>query len=100
AYDVDPTRPIGDVTSAWEAARKRAGLRIRVHDCRHLAASRMLEAGVPISKVARILGWAPSTMVHMSARYGHFRLEELREAVETISAPPIATTEQQTVAIQ
>ncbi|MGH3181678.1 MAG: tyrosine-type recombinase/integrase, partial [Streptosporangiaceae bacterium] len=56
AYDVDPARPIGDVTSAWEAARKRAGLQIRIHDCRHLAASRMLDAGVPIAKVARILG--------------------------------------------
>ncbi len=33
-------------------------------------------------------------MVHMSARYGHFRLEELREAVETISARPEAAPEQ------
>ncbi|MGH9488608.1 MAG: tyrosine-type recombinase/integrase [Terriglobales bacterium] len=48
-YDVDPARPIGGVTSAWEAARERAGLRIRIHDCRHLAASRMLDAGVPIA---------------------------------------------------
>lgn len=86
AYDVDPRRPIGDITSAWEAARKRAGVRIRIHDLRHLAASRMLDAGVPLVKVAKILGWAPSTMVHMAARYGHFRLDDLRSAVETISA--------------
>lgn len=87
AYDVDPTKPVGDITSAWEAARDRASVRIRIHDLRHLAASRMLDAGVPLAKVAKILGWAPSTMVHMAARYGHFRLEELRDAVEAISAP-------------
>lgn len=48
----------------------------------------MLDAGVALPKVAKILGWAPSTMAHLAARYGHFRLEELREAVETISRTP------------
>lgn len=84
-YATDPTRPLGAVTSAWESARQRAGVRVRIHDLRHLAASRMLDAGVPLAKVAKILGWAPATMVEMAARYGHFRLEELRSAVETIS---------------
>jgi hypothetical protein len=45
----------------------------------------MLEAGVPIAKVAKIVGWSAATMVRMAARYGHFNLEELRSAVETIS---------------
>jgi hypothetical protein len=36
-------------------------------------------------KVAKIVGWSPSTMVQMAARYGHFTLDELRGAVETIS---------------
>ena len=90
-YGTDPTRPLGDFKEAWEAARKRAGLSLRMHDCRHLAASRMLDAGVALPKVAKILGWAPSTMAHMAARYGHFRLEELRDAVETISAPESKT---------
>jgi hypothetical protein len=49
----------------------------------------MLEAGVPIAKVAKIVGWSPATMVRMAARYGHFNLEELRSAVETISRPEI-----------
>ena len=30
---------------------------------------------------------SPATMVRMSARYGHFGLEDLRDAVETISRP-------------
>ncbi len=45
----------------------------------------MLDAGVPISKVAKIVGWSPATMVRMAARYGHFALEDLRSAVESIS---------------
>lgn len=33
------------------------------------------------------MGWSDSTTVRMNARYGHFNLEELRSAVETITAP-------------
>jgi DNA-binding MurR/RpiR family transcriptional regulator len=47
----------------------------------------MLDAGVPIAKVAKIVGWSPATMVRMAARYGHFALEDLRSAVESISRP-------------
>jgi integrase len=91
--NTDPTQPIGDIKEAWEAAKKRAGellgtavpLRCRFHDLRHTAASRMLEAGVPMTKVAKILGWAPGTMALMAHRYGHFTLEELRPAVAAIS---------------
>ena len=53
----------------------------------------MLNAGVPIAKVAKIVGWSASTMVLMAKRYGHFSLNELRGAVESISAPP-STVEQ------
>jgi hypothetical protein len=42
-------------------------------------------AGVPIAKIVKIVGWSPATMVRMS--YGHFSLEDLRGAVETISRP-------------
>ncbi len=49
----------------------------------------MLDAGVPIAKVAKIVGWSPATMVRMAARYGHFALEELRSAVESISRSEI-----------
>jgi hypothetical protein len=46
----------------------------------------MLNAGVPIAKVAKIVGWSTATMVRMAARYGHFTLDELRGAMETISS--------------
>jgi integrase len=103
AYDVDPSKPIGSIKEAWEAAKLRAGkilkgeteeadpkekfapLVCRFHDLRHTAVSRMLNAGIPIAKVAKIAGWSPATMVRMAARYGHFSLNDLRGAVESIS---------------
>jgi integrase len=111
AHHVDPEKPIGSIKEAWEAAKLRAGkilkgidqedeveatpqaekvepLHCRFHDLRHTAVSRMLNAGVPIAKVAKIAGWSPATMVRMAARYGHFSLNELRAAVESISTPP------------
>ncbi len=60
-------------------------LACRFHDLRHTAVSRMLNAGVPIAKVAKIVGWSTATMVRMAARYRHFTWGELREAIETIS---------------
>jgi integrase len=86
-YATDPTQPVASIKEAWEFAKKRAGVQCRFHDLKHTAVSRMLDAGVPIAKVAKIVGWSPSTMVKMAARYGHFNLEELRGAVETITAP-------------
>jgi integrase len=102
-----PTKPIGSIKEAWEAAKLRAGrilkgvadetqsrekiapLVCRFHDLRHTAVSRMLNAGIPIAKVAKIAGWSPATMVRMASRYGHFTLNELRDAVESISSAGI-----------
>lgn len=82
AYDSDPTKPIGSIKEAWEAAKLRAArilkgepdstakvapLPCRFHDLRHTAVSRMLNAGVPIAKVAKIAGWSTATMVRMAA---------------------------------
>lgn len=61
---------------------------IAIGDLRHTAVSRMFNARVPIAQIARIVGWSPATMVRMAARYGHFSLDELRGAVESISTPP------------
>jgi integrase len=80
---------MGSVKEAWEAAKGRAGVKCRFHDLRHTAVSRMLDAGVPIAKVAKIVGWSAATMVRMAARYGHFSLEDLRSAVESISRPGV-----------
>jgi hypothetical protein len=59
--------------------------RIRLHDLRHTAVSRMIEAKIPLPMIGKIVGWSPSTLALMIARYGHFSLEEMRAAVEMIS---------------
>jgi integrase len=68
-----------------DETEKIAPLSCRFHDLRRTAVSRMLNAGVPLAKVAKIVGWSASTMVLMAKRYGHFSLNELRDAVESIS---------------
>ena len=60
-------------------------LACRFHDLRHTAVSPMLNAGVPLANEAKIVGWSASTMVLMVRRYGQFSLNELRDAVESIS---------------
>lgn len=97
-YATDPTKPIGDWKEAWEAAKQRAGvlmagesanedtppLACRFHDLRHTACTRMLESGTPLSVVATLMGWSPSTTVRMSRRYGHIGQAAQREAVKAL----------------
>lgn len=97
-YATDPTKPIGHWKEAWEYAKKRAGallkgnpkdkeappLVCRFHDLRHSACTRMLEGGTPLSVVATIMGWSPSTTVRMSRRYGHIGQAAQREAVKAL----------------
>ena len=90
AYKTDPTRPIGRWKEAWEAAKKRAGVKCRFHDLRHAGCTRMLENGVPFAHVAMIMGWSPATTVRMAKRYGHIGQGVLRQAVEAISGANFA----------
>jgi integrase len=83
-YDSDPTRPIGRWKEAWETAKIRAGVSCRFHDLRHTGCTRMLEAGVPFSVVATIMGWSPSTTVRMARRYGHIGQTAQRQAVNAL----------------
>ena len=93
-HSTDPTNPIGDWKEAWEAARKRAKVSCRFHDLRHTACTRMLESGTPLSVVATIMGWSPSTTVRMSRRYGHIGQAAQLEAVKALEG--IATNVQTT----
>jgi len=58
---------------------------VRFHDLRHSAVSRMIAARVPLPIIAKIVGWSAGTMAKMAGRYGHFGIEELRGAVESIA---------------
>jgi integrase len=83
-YDIDPTKPIGRWKKAWESAKVRARVSCRFHDLRHTGCTRMLEAGIPFSVVATIMGWSPSTTVRMSRRYGHIGQTAQRNAVNAL----------------
>ena len=49
----------------------------------------MLNAGTPIAKVAKIVGWSASTMVLMAKRYGHIRPEVQRQAFAGVATSEI-----------
>ncbi len=83
-HSTDPTKPIGRWKEAWEAAKIRAGVKCRFHDLRHTGCTRMLEAGIPFSVVASIMGWSASTSVRMAKRYGHIGQTAQRKAVDAL----------------
>ncbi len=87
---INPDRPIMNWRTAWRRATDRAKLAgLRFHDCRHTAATKLLEQGTPFAVVAQILGWSASTAVRMAKRYGHIRPEVQRLALEGVSTPEI-----------
>ncbi len=66
-----PWRPF-HWTSAWRRLREKAGIdpRVRLHDLRHFAATRLLDAGIPVKTVSGRLGHArPATTLNV---YAHF----------------------------
>lgn len=77
----DPAVPIGSLKEAWETAKRRSGVLVRWHDLRHTACTRLLEGGVSLPLVARILGWSASTTVRMAQRYGHISPAAQRDAM-------------------
>lgn len=62
---------------------KRIGLQgVRFHDLRHTAATRMIESGVSIVAVSKILGHSD---IKMTMRYAHPDIA-LKEAVEKLAS--------------
>jgi len=84
ARPLDPTRPIGDITTAWDALRERSGVQCRLHDLRHTTATKMAEAGVPESTMLAIMGHMSRAMLE---RYSHIRMASKREAVKSLELP-------------
>lgn len=78
------SKPYTDIKRPWENVRAAAGLGdVRIHDLRHSAASFMINAGVDLFAVGKILGHADhqSTM-----RYSHLANDTLMKAVEAGAA--------------
>jgi len=92
---LDPAkrRPMKDIKTAFRSACARAKknpddekdpgiVGLRFHDLRHTAASRMVEAGVDLVTVSKILGHAS---IQTTMRYAHPTPENMRRAVETLA---------------
>jgi integrase len=76
--------PFVSIKHSWQTAREQAGLYdLRIHDLRHSAASFMINAGIDLYAVGKVLGHADhkSTM-----RYSHLANETLLAAVEAGAA--------------
>jgi len=79
-----------DTVSGWfDDAAKDAGLpRIRLHDCRHTAASLMLSQGVPVKVVSEMLGHSSPTIT--LSIYAHVMPGMAEEAGAALSASLLA----------
>ena len=67
---------------AWEGARDRAGLQgMHFHDWRHSAASELINAGVDLFTVGRVLGHRDA---RSTSRYSHLAMDTLTAAVGKI----------------
>lgn len=74
-------KPYVSFFTAWDTARKRAGLpAVRVHDLRHSFASFLINTGRSLYEVQKILG---HTQVKTTQRYAHLTQETLIDAVNS-----------------
>lgn len=78
AYRTFSDQPVRSFATAWETAKKAAGVECRWHDLRHSAASRIAAGGTTEQTLQALLGWMSPKMIE---RYSHVRAEAKRRAV-------------------
>jgi integrase len=90
AQETKPATGYACAACGWKAAELPPGLAaVRFHDLRHTGVSRMIAARIPLPIIAKIVGWSAGTLAKMAARYGHFSIEEMRSAMDSIGRSPI-----------
>ena len=81
----DPARAQVNWRSAWRSLTRAAGFRgLRVHDLRHLAITKLAEAGVPDHVLMSISGHVDRRMIEY---YSHVRTKARVDAVNCLSTP-------------
>lgn len=71
-------KPFCTIYCAWDTARKQAGLpALRIHDLRHTFASTLVNNGVSLYEVQKLLGHAH---ISTTERYAHLKQEKLKES--------------------
>ncbi len=83
-YNVDLTRPINEWKSAWNLARKAAGVNYRWHDLRHTFISRLAEN--PNVSEQTITALAGHVSKRMLEHYSHIRTQAKRDAISTLDS--------------
>lgn len=72
--------PFSDIKHPWQTARRKAKLHdLHIHDLRHSAASFMINAGIDLYAVGKVLGHANHASTQ---RYSHLANDRLLAAVE------------------
>jgi integrase len=84
AERIDPSRPITSWRTAWRAALKRAGLRLRFHDLRHTCITKLGESQASDQTIMAIAGHLSRKMLE---HYSHIRLQAKRTALDAIAKP-------------
>lgn len=75
--------PVKSIRTGVTAAIRRSGIgHVRIHDLRHTAAVTMLSAGIPIEKVAQVMGHSNVAVTYRV--YGRFLPEHMQDAVNVL----------------
>lgn len=71
-------KPYRTIFVAWDTARRKAGLtNFRIHDLRHTYASTLVNNGVPLYEVQKLLG---HVHIRTTERYAHLKPQRLLES--------------------
>lgn len=73
-----------EIKRAWNTAKRKAGIEnFRFHDLRHTVASRLVNAGVPLPTVQKVMTHSDITT---TMRYVHTPAEEMFKAMEVLNS--------------
>jgi integrase len=78
-------QPVQSFKTAWQTAKKAAGVECRWHDLRHSCTSRLAAGGATDQTLQALLGWMSPKMIE---RYSHVRAEAKRRAVSVFDPQP------------
>jgi integrase len=81
---VDPTRPTNGWRTAWEKARKRAGVTLRFHDLRVTCITKLAEGQASDQTIKAIAGHVSQRMLE---HYSRIRMDAKRHALDAIAQP-------------
>jgi integrase len=84
-------RSITDKYSSWS---KKANLHLHTHSFRHYFAEQLLERGVPLTVVSKLLG---HENVQTTSRYLGLRPGSLREAIDVLDEPALGEVKEESI---